>query len=260
MFEEVAERAVSFSREAGKLARLRFPGGRHRVADAAQHDVSSHGFELHVTARRQEREATLNLPLDVFARAAEQSLQAGVEAKLTSVLTDEVQYETRRLAISLAQAAAELLKEEDGAFGGAEEEQGLDVGKIDAFVEEVHREEDVDLAATELRECLGAFFLRAVSPNCGSRDAVLVEHARHEARMGDTDAEAEGAHTARVVYAIFKLAENEAGPDVVGGVDVSQAFDVVAGAARPIYLSEVGAVVDAVVLERHEAMLIDRVP
>ncbi len=47
---------------------------------------------------------------------------------------------------------------------------------------------------------------------------------------------------------------------MVGGVDVREGSDVVAGAPPERHLPEVEAVVDPVVGERHEVLLIDRVP
>ena len=57
-----------------------------------------------------------------------------------------------------------------------------------------------------------------------------------------------------------ELLDDLSHPDVVGGVDVGEGGDVVAGAPFPRHLPQVEAVVDAVVVERHEVLLIDGVP
>ena len=51
-----------------------------------------------------------------------------------------------RLAGGPAQAAAELLQEDGGALGGAQEQHGVDLGKVDALVEQVCREQHVEPA------------------------------------------------------------------------------------------------------------------
>ena len=58
-----------------------------------------------------------------------------MKAKLAAVLAYEVEYQAGGLAIGFAQAAAELLKKQDGAFRGTEEEERLYVGNVDAFIE-----------------------------------------------------------------------------------------------------------------------------
>ena len=61
------------------------------------------------------------------------------------LLADEV--EDREAAFPRqAQAAAELLQEDGGALGRPQEEDRVDLGDVDALVEQVDGEEDVDLA------------------------------------------------------------------------------------------------------------------
>ena len=70
----------------------------------------------------------------------------------------------------------------------------------------------------------------------------------------------ECSHGRWVPDALAKLLDDLADPHVVGGVDVREGSDVVAGAPPEGHLPEVEAVVDAVVGERHEVLLIDGVP
>ena len=53
--------------------------------------------------------------------------------------------DTRRLP----ETATKLLQPEDFRFGRAQHEDGVDVGQVDAFVEHVDGEDDVELAAAE---------------------------------------------------------------------------------------------------------------
>ena len=82
----------------------------------------------------------LHGPLDVSARAAEQRAVAAVEPELLAVRADEVEHGAERLALRLAQPAAELLEEQRRALGRAQHQHRVDVGHVDALVEQVDRE------------------------------------------------------------------------------------------------------------------------
>ena len=60
------------------------------------------------------------------------------------------------VAGGLAEAAAELLEPEDARLGGAEHEDGVELREVEAFVEDVHGADDVEVAGGELFEGLGA--------------------------------------------------------------------------------------------------------
>ena len=66
------------------------------------------------------------------------------------------------------------------------------------------------------------------------------------------------APRSRVLQA--ELLEHASRPGVVGGETLVSAVEVVARAALPGHVGEVGAVVHAEVRERHEVLLVDRVP
>ena len=69
------------------------------------------------------------------------------------------------LALGAAQASAELLEEEGGAVGGAEQEEGVHHRDVDALVEEVYREDHVDLACGEVGQGDAAFVVWGVGPD-----------------------------------------------------------------------------------------------
>ena len=52
--------------------------------------------------------------------------------------------------VGLAEAPAELLEPQDSRFHGAEHEDGVELGEVEAFVEDVHRADDVELALRQL--------------------------------------------------------------------------------------------------------------
>ena len=126
-------------------------------------------------ARWQPREALLDLAQDLPAGAAEDGAEAAVEAELGVHVADEVERGEALLAVGQAEAAAELLEEDGGALGGAEEEHGVDLGDVDALVEDVDGEDDVDLAGAQAVEDGGAGVLVGVGGEGGGGDAGVVE-------------------------------------------------------------------------------------
>ena len=113
----------------------------------------------------------LHSPFDVAARAAEESAVAAVEAELAAMCAHEVEDGAERLARRSAQATSELLEEQRGALGGTQHEHGVDRGHVDAFVEQVDREDDADLAGGEVLQCRLAVGRRAVAPHRDGRNA-----------------------------------------------------------------------------------------
>ncbi len=111
-----------------------------------------HPVQLHVAAGGEEREALLDLSDDVGAGAAEEGAEAAVVAELLAVVADEVEDGADGLALGLPEPAAELLEEEERALGGAEHEERVDGGDVHALVEEVHAEDDPDVAPLQVPE------------------------------------------------------------------------------------------------------------
>ena len=68
-----------------------------------------------------------------------------IEAELLPVPSDEVEDEARFLARRQPQSAPELLLEEHRALRRPQEEQGVDVGQVDAFVVQVAGADDLEL-------------------------------------------------------------------------------------------------------------------
>lgn len=175
------------------------------------------------------------------------------------MLADEVEDEAARLVGAEAQATAHLLKEHGGARGGAQEEQSVHEGKVDALVEEVAGEEDVDLAFLEALGRRLAFGAGGVSVDHHRRDAVDVELCGHELGVADARAERERARLAPGAAVLAELLRDQLGAAVIAGEEVVELRRVVAAAA-PLDGGEVGLVGDAVVLEGHDELLLQRVP
>ena len=144
-----------------------------------------------MAARRQEREVVLDLALDVAPAAAEQRAEAPIEAELAAMVADEVEHGAERLSAGASQPAPELLQEEGRALGWTQQQQRVDVRDVDALVEQVDGEDDVDSSGIEIAQRRRAFVHRAVTPDRNGRYPDRAELLGHEAGVRDRHAEAE---------------------------------------------------------------------
>ena len=78
-----------------------------------------------------------------------QCAQLEVEAELLAVIADEVQDGQHGLVLRPPQPSPELLQEDRGALGGSEEQHRVDIGNVDALVEDVDREDCLDVGLRE---------------------------------------------------------------------------------------------------------------
>jgi hypothetical protein len=118
-----------------------------------------------VAARRQERKPLLNLSLKVATTAAKQGAEAAVETEFLSVMAHEIENGALPLAMALAQSSSQLLEEQRGTVGRAQQEERIDERHINAFIEQVDGEEYVDAARSEVIERVLAFDRGCVSPH-----------------------------------------------------------------------------------------------
>ena len=177
------------SRQRPQFLDLGRPARRDGLADAAKNDVPRHPVELHVAAGRQEREAVGDSTLEVAAAAAEERAVTLVEPELATVHADEVEHRTQRLVFGDPQATAQLLQKQRGALGGAQHQDGVDARHVDALVEQVDREDDLDSSFPQVPDCGSAIRVRRLPPDRHGGDAELLEPRGHEAGVGDADAE-----------------------------------------------------------------------
>ena len=213
-----------------------------------------------MASRRKEGEPGADLSFDFPPTPAEQRPESTIEAELASVAPDEIDHRAARLAQTLPQSPPELLEEEGRAVGRPEEKQRIDARQVDPFIEEIDREERLDPAGVEVGQCRRAFGGRAVAPDGGRADPGRLEMSRHELRMPDVDAEAEGPHSGNVRHPIGGSRHDQPGPGVVRREDVRKPPNVVAPPAPPGNARQVEAVGETVVEKRNEPMLVDGVP
>ena len=127
------------------------------------------------------------------------------------MVADEVQHGQHRLVAGAPQSAAELLEEDRGALGGPQEQHRVDVGQVEALVEQVGGEQHVDPP-------VAAGPRAPAARSCGwglRRDGqagmpAVVEACGHELGVRDADAEAERPHGAEVGDLVPQLLEHDA--------------------------------------------------
>ena len=134
------------------------------------------------------------------------------------------------------------------ALGGAQEQHRVDLGDVEAFVEQIHREEDLQLAGSQAADLLGALVAGAGGIEGGGAQAGGHELAGHPVGMLHAHAEAQGPHRFQMGDLGGQFAQDQAQAGVVGGVEVGEGLGGVAVAA-PFDLGEIGAVVEAEVVE-----------
>jgi hypothetical protein len=162
------------------------------------------------------------------------------------VVADEVEDDELLLPLRPAQPAPELLQEQDLRLGGAQHQDGVDGGQVDALAEQVDREDDLQAAVGEALQRVAAAEARA-AVHGGGRDAFALELVGHVLGVADRHAEGQRA----LLGAAAPLFQRVPGAGE-GGQFVRELFRVEAAVA-PGDLAVVDRLVpDAVVVERRE--------
>ena len=255
----VEERAQILGRAGAQFRDEVGPPEGEVVADVAQHLLLDDAVEDDLAAGRQEREALLDVALQVLARRAGERPEAQVSTEFAAVMPNEVEGGEHGLAFGEPESAAELLEEEGWALGGAQEEHGVDLGDVDSLVEKVGGKDRGEAALSQVGDGSCALIGRGLSGDGLGRDAGVVGDAGHVFGVGDADAEAECSHPGGVGDLVLELLEDEPGAGVVAGVEAVE-VGVGVSAGAPVDRGEVGAVGDAEVVERAEQVSGDRVP
>ena len=103
--------------------------------DVVEHDVLGDPVEDYLRAGRQIREALLDLSLEVAAAATQEGAEAAVEAELLSMMTHEIENRALQLAVTLAQPSSQLLEEQRGTVGRAQQKERIDDRHVNAFID-----------------------------------------------------------------------------------------------------------------------------
>ena len=175
------------------------------------------------------------------------------------MMPDEVEHRADRLSHQSTQPSPKLLQEKRRAICRAKQQQRVHGRYVDALIEEVDGEEHIDAPSGEICERSGPLLVWAVCPHRDRGDSRFPKHPRHEPRVLNAHAEAERSHPAWIVNARHDLCEHMSGPGVIRGQKIREPLDVVPSTAPPWHLTQIKPVVDAVVHERREPLLIDRI-
>lgn len=159
----------------------------------------------------------------------------------------------------MPQAPAQLLQKHHSALGGPQEQHGVDRRDVEPFVEEVHGEEDLQLAG--LQTAQGG--LAQIGGGGGIKgfgaEAAGTEALGHETGLLHTHAKTQGPHAGGIGHGVVELAEDQVDAAVVAGVDGAELGGQVAAAA-PFQGGEIGGVGHGEVVEGGEQALIEGAP
>jgi len=101
------------------------------------------------------------------------------------VVADEVDDHQPLFAGSTRRPRPSCWRNTNGESVGRSMRTGVESGQVDAFVEEVDREDDVEIAGIEPLESTTTIGAARTAMNATARTSMLVEERRHELRMRD---------------------------------------------------------------------------
>ncbi len=194
----------------------------------------------------------------VTAGDASERSKAQVKAELLAVVRDEVEDRADVLAGMTPEPTADLLEEHRGRLGGAQQQDRVAIGDVDALVEYVAGEDRADLPRPEPVDLFLALRLRVVARQRHRWESGRREPLGHELGVLDRGAEGERLHRAGVGDDLVDVLDDQPGPDVVAGVEAAELAGLVA-ATTPRRV-DLGLVGHAEVLERGQELTVEGVP
>lgn len=158
-----------------------------------------------------------------------------------------------------SQAAADLLEEHRDRFCRPQKQDCVDLGDVDALVEDIAREDRGQLATNEPGHKLVAHRLGRLAGHRNRRQTPLVEVPSHVLRVLDGCAEPERSHAAGLGDDAVELAQDELGTNVVARIERAEIGCLVAP-CFPANARQVGGVGHPEVLERGQELAVERMP
>jgi hypothetical protein len=250
-----------FGGEGAQLLEQLGPAAGQALAQVGQYGLAGDAIEHQPATGRQKREPLSQLVFEMASAAAQQGPVAQIKAKAPVLLADEVEHREATLAGvgREPQAPAELLQKHHGALGGPQEQHGVDRGDVEPFVEEVHGEEDLQLAGLQaaqggLAEIGGGGGVEGFGAEAAGREAL-----GHEMGVFHAHAKTQGPHAGGIGHGVVELAEDQVHAAMVAGVDGAELGRHVAAAA-PLQGGEIGGIGHGEVVEGGQQALIEGAP
>jgi hypothetical protein len=162
------------------------------------------------------------------------------------------------VVLRLAEAPAELLEPQDPGLRGPQHEDGVELGEVEAFVEDVHRADDVELALRQLVQRLRAGGGGVAGVDGHRPHALLLEKVGHEVRV-ELLAGVSGARLRRDVPGQLLLVEAGVAPGDVPIVHLVRDAEVPEAAEEVLLdaLHEVAAVDEVLLAKCEEVTAVD---
>ena len=174
LMEELRKRLLAVRT---KLGHHLWPSAGYLCADVLEDGGLSLLVQDDLAPRGQEREARSIWRSRPAFRRTRQSAVADVEPELLAMMTDEVECGQHRLVTGAAQTATQLLQEDRRALGRPQEQDGVDVGQVEAFVEQSAAKRTLTRRVRRSSSASFTLGLRGASADGAGRDAGPVEDA-----------------------------------------------------------------------------------
>ncbi len=247
--------------EGAQLVALRSPLGRDRLLDTAQDNVARDRIEFHVAAGRQERKAALDLTLDLASACRRGG--RGVVGRI-GTRGDGCRRSRGRCRAPCPRARRRprpsCCRNSVGLSVGRSSSSVSTCGTSTPSLNRSTVKTTLMRPASRSRSAAVRSFM-GLSPHTATAAIPAARNCSAMKRACAIETQKPRALTpwGSPVFS-RELLNDPPGPGMIGGEDVGQRGEVVAGTALPRHFGQVGSVVHAEVRERNQILLVDRVP
>ena len=229
-------------------------------ADVIENVFGGFLFQLDVTALGCRNKAVLDLARHTARGVGKQCRELIFKVIFFICLTDEIKHGQALFVFGQTQAAAKLLQEDRQRFRGPQEQNGVDLRNIDAFVVNIHNKDEAHFAGDQLLFGAMALFVGGFAGQEHGLNAVLIEIPAHEFCVIYGNAEAEPLHVVNVRHIFQQRGHHEIGAllrrKTAHGVEIGKLGFIVA-AGRPFQLVQIHRIGHAKILEGAEQLAVD---
>ncbi len=173
------------------------------------------------------------------------------------MIPDEIEDSQALLPFGEAEPPPELLEKDRETLGGAEEEDGVHLRDINAFVVEVDNEDEMDLPCNQTPLDSGTLFSGTSGMKAGSQNTGLLKRCGHILRMLHGCTEPKPDDITDISGILLHGTDDPVNPLSVSGIDPGELSWVV-GSPPPCHRIKVHDIGDTKVVERSEQFPIDR--
>src|SRR5579859_8010387 len=116
------------------------------------------------------------------------------------LVADEIEHGQAGLSFRPPQSPTELLQKDGGRFSRTQKEHGVEFWDVHALVEQIDREDHIDVAIAEVAQSRYPLVGRRVAGDGNGADPSVVETASHPRGVSNAHTEPQGPHPFRVSH------------------------------------------------------------